>query len=110
MHLYSTGTHSSEARSVDLRSIDTNSLLKSIFHLPACKAFSTATLMLLMVLSWGNTSTVHAQEAPPTVEYQEIKTKYLPYNNPMQAWSSTVDPSIIDTTDLIPVELQLDSF
>jgi len=111
MHLYSTGTHSSEARSVDTHSIDTNSLLKSIFHLPACKAFPTATLMLLMVLSWGNTSTVHAQEASPTVEYQEIKTKYLPYNNPMQAWSSsTTDIAAGDTTELIPLELQLDSF
>ncbi len=106
MHLHPTGTDSP-----DTRSIGTNSFLKSIFHLPAYIAYPMATLVLLISLSWGNTSIVHAQEAPPTVEYQEIKTKYLPYNNPMQAWSSsTTDIAAGDTTELIPVELTLDSF
>ena len=106
MHLCPTGTNLT-----DTLSIGTNSLLKSNFHLLACKALPMATLIILMVLSLGNTSIVHAQEAPPTVEYQEIKTKYLPYNNPMQAWSSTsTDIAAGDTTELIPVELQMDSF
>ncbi len=106
MHLHPTGTDSP-----DTRSLGTNSFLKSIFYPPAYKAYLMAILVLLIALSWGNTSIVHAQEAPPTVEYQEIKTKYLPYNNPMQAWSSsTTDIAAGDTTELIPVELTLDSF
>lgn len=57
-----------------------------------------------------NPKALRAQDAPPTVEYQEIKTKYLPYTNPMQAWSSELNPEGLDTTDTEVVRLQLDSF
>ncbi len=44
-------------------------------------------LKLLFLFFIGSYQYIIAQDAPPTVEYQEIKTKYLPYHNPMQAWS-----------------------
>ncbi len=106
MHLYSTGTHPTATQSTD-----THRTLKSIFFLPALKPQPMVIILSLFVFSWVQLPILLAQEAPPTVQYQEIKTKYLPYNNPMQAWSSpTTDLAVGDTTDLIPVELQLDSF
>ena len=51
-----------------------------------------------------------AQDAPPTVQYQKIKTKYLPYTNPMQAWSNELNQEVADTNDLDVIRLQLDSF
>lgn len=68
-------------------------------------------LKLLFLFIASSSQFIIAQDPTPTVEYQEIKTKYLPYNNPMQAWSlSSTDIAAGDTTLLIPVELQLDSF
>ena len=68
-------------------------------------------LKLLFLFFIGSYQYIIAQDAPPTVEYQEIKTKYLPYHNPMQAWSlSSTDIAAGDITELIPMELQLDSF
>tara|TARA_B100000575_G_scaffold294661_1_gene312827 strand:- start:2546 stop:4579 length:2034 start_codon:yes stop_codon:yes gene_type:complete len=85
-------------------------ILKLVLFKPTFNTIAISITILVFTLLWGITPVLFAQEAPPTIEYQEIKTKYLPYNNPMQAWASSTGPSVKDTTDLIPIELQLDSF
>lgn len=96
--------------SLDIHSTDMHGMLKSTLFKPTFNTLAISIIISVFILLWGITPVLFAQEAPPTIEYQEIKTKYLPYNNPMQAWASYTDPSVNDTTDLIPIELQLDSF
>jgi membrane-bound lytic murein transglycosylase D len=101
MHQHSAGTHSTD-RHARLTFSTSKLKIKTLF-------FSVA--MLVSMLWLGVSPNLLAQDAPPTVEYQEIKTKYLPYHNPMQAWSLfSTDVAAGDTTELIPMELQLDSF
>ena len=101
MHQHSAGTHSTD-RHARLTFSTSKLKIKTLF-------FSVA--MLVSMLWLGVLPNLLAQDAPPTVEYQEIKTKYLPYHNPMQAWSLfSTDVAAGDTTELIPMELQLDSF
>jgi len=96
--------------SPDIHSTDMHGILKLVLFKPTFNTIAISITILVFTLLWGITPVLFAQEAPPTIEYQEIKTKYLPYNNPMQAWASSTGPSVKDTTDLIPIELQLDSF
>ena len=96
--------------SQDIHSTDMHGMLKLVLFKPTFNITAISIIILVFTLLWGITPVLFAQEAPPTIEYQEIKTKYLPYNNPMQAWASSNGPSVNDTTDLIPIELQLDSF
>ena len=96
--------------SPDIHSTDMHGMLKPILFKATFNTLAISIIIPVFILLWGITPILFAQEAPPTVEYQEIKTKYLPYNNPMQAWATSTGPSVNDTTDLIPIELQLDSF
>ena len=96
--------------SQDIHSTDMHGMLKLVLFKPTFNTPAISIIILVFTLLLGITPDLFAQEAPPTIEYQEIKTKYLPYNNPMQAWASSTGPSVNDTTDLIPIELQLDSF
>ena len=96
--------------SQDIHSTDMHGMLKLVLFKPTFNTPAISIIILVFTFLLGITPDLFAQEAPPTIEYQEIKTKYLPYNNPMQAWASSTGPSVNDTTDLIPIELQLDSF
>lgn len=101
MHQHSAGTHSTD-RHARLTFSISKLKIKTLF-------FSVA--MLVSMLWLGVSPNLLAQDPTPTIEYQEIKTKYLPYHNPMQAWSLfSTDVAAGDTTELIPMELQLDSF
>ena len=80
--------------SQDIHSTDMHGMLKLVLFKPTFNTPAISIIILVFTFLLGITPDLFAQEAPPTIEYQEIKTKYLPYNNPMQAWASSTDVAV----------------